>query len=124
MSTIEDKALVSSCESLEMAYQQWVELYLQRTRVWPNCAFALKSKMNLFDNIIWGAGSVVDLFPQTHYVIGHFRAWFPSMNDAWLNDWYKVGSDLYGALSKAKLEDFTHVRDSAQDDSRDEPPTR
>jgi len=91
-------------EALEKADERWLTYYyeIKRTR---SASFLLwKPQTRLFDKIFWSAGSIINLFPNTHYEADDFRCWRASMNDAWNDDWYNVGADLYKALSKAQVE--------------------
>jgi hypothetical protein len=114
-----EHASASTPEYLESAYRHWAEVYREKRFI--RCSYTLGPRRNpeLFDNIVWGAGSVLNLFPQTDYVIRHPS--FDSEDDAWLDDWYKVGCDLYEGICKAKPA-LTNARHSSQDDSGAEVP--
>lgn len=112
--------------SLARSYSDWVDFYRQNRRdvnyVW--CGYNTKRDVpRMLDNVIWGAGTTINLFPHTQYTIA--QPCFPSANEAWFDDWYKIGLDLYEILAKVNLEELTaNVRDSAKDGSRTEPAVR
>ena len=91
-------------EVLDKAQEYWIEYYgeLQNTR--PTRLFVLDAYTTLFGRVLSGTGSVVSLFPNTNYETNDFRCWRGSVDEAWNDDWYNVGADLYGALSKAQIE--------------------
>jgi hypothetical protein len=103
MDVIEQNAQ-SVSEALKNARQYWLTYYGQaqsaRSRIF--CTWKLHRKYS--NNLLWGAGSLINLFPNTHYNGDDFRCWHASIDDAWSNDWYNVGADLYEAMSKAQVE--------------------
>jgi len=94
----------SVSEALEKADERWMMYYFELKRARPASFLLWKPQTRLFDKIFWSAGSVINLFPNTHYEADDFRCWRASTEAAWNDDWYNVGGDLYKALSKAQVE--------------------
>jgi hypothetical protein len=95
----------SVAEALEIAHECWLAYYteIQRTRP-TTISLQWRGSRILFDNIVWGAGSTINLFPCTHYEADDFRCWRYSLADSWADDWFNVGTDLYQTLSKTEVE--------------------
>jgi hypothetical protein len=95
----------SVAEALENAHECWLAYYMEIQRTRPTTiSLQWKGSRILFANMVWGAGSTINLFPKTHYEADYFRCWRFSLSDSWVDDWFNVGGDLYQALSKAEVE--------------------
>lgn len=114
MAGTETKVTPSSCESLERAYQVWVKQYLGNTGSLTDLVFTARGKANFAVNTIAGAATLATLFPETLRVIPRYHPMFSSASSAWLNDWYKVGSDLYWAMRNLRSADSQSVRESTK----------
>jgi hypothetical protein len=91
-------------EAFEKAHDSWLTYYRETKSASSNTFLLARPQTLWFDEIARGFGSVVNLFPPTRYHVPDFRSWRGSLDDAWNDDWYDVGADLYEALSKAKVE--------------------
>jgi hypothetical protein len=103
MDVIEQNAQ-SVSEALENARQCWLTYYGE-----TRCARRRILRAGILNRsfsgiLVRGAGSLINLLPNTHYKADDFRSWHASINDAWNDDWYNVGASLYEALSKAQVE--------------------
>lgn len=95
----------SVAEAVELAHECWSAYYAEIQRTKPiTTSLEWKGSRILFDSIVWGAGSTINLFPNTHYKADDFRCWSYSLEDSWADDWFNVGADLCQALSKTELE--------------------
>ena len=94
---------------LECAYHYWVAEYRKHRRcetVWS----AHQYGTGLFENLVEGVGTLAVIFPETHYTVT--PSCFPSADEAWLDDWYRAGANLYKAIVNVKQEDFAvHARE-------------
>jgi hypothetical protein len=91
-------------EAFERARDSWLTYYRETKSTSSNTFLSSRPRTLWFGEIGRGFGSVANLFPRTRYHAPDFRSWRDSFDDAWNDDWYNVGADLYEALSKAKVE--------------------
>jgi hypothetical protein len=103
MDVIEQNAQ-SVSQTLKNARQNWLTYYGQTLCARSKIYCTWKRHGTFSSNLIWGAGSLINLFPNTRYNDDDFRCWHASTDDAWNDDWYNVGADFYEALSKAQVE--------------------
>jgi hypothetical protein len=94
----------SVSEALQDAHECWSTYYGEAQCALSKNLLIRNQQRSVFGNVIWGAGSTIALFPNTHYEPDDFRFWYESMDDAWNHDWFNVGADFYEALSKAQVE--------------------
>jgi hypothetical protein len=94
----------TASEVLEKARECWTSYYCDLQHSQPIRSLLWDAKATLLGKLTWGAGSVINLFPNTCYEAEDFRCWRASVADAWNDDWYNVGADLYEALAKAQVE--------------------
>lgn len=100
-----DQNAGSVAEEVELAHECWLAYYAEIQRTKPTTiSLQWKGSRITFDSIIWGAGSTISLFPNTHYEADDFRCWRYSQAESWADDWFNVGLDLCQALSKAEVE--------------------
>jgi hypothetical protein len=103
--TPEQEAQAADCEldsadlkALEVAYEAYKQCSQHKRRGYY--VYVWKTGTPLWSNICRGGGSTINLFPQTISKIGDFRMLASSANDAWSQDWYSFGADLYESLFK------------------------
>lgn len=94
----------SASEALVRAQNCWRGYYFDTERSRPGNFLLWDSETPSYGQMIWGAGSVINLFPNTHYGYDDFVCWHSSWEDGWQDDWYNVGADLYHALSNTSIE--------------------
>ena len=105
METIEQNELPIS-EALKLAHESWLPYYSGVQNASPGNFLHYRPSSLFFDRLILSAGSIINLLPNTHYEVDDFRCWRTSVDEAWDDDWYNIGADLYGALSNTQLELF------------------
>ena len=98
-------------EALKTAHQCWSGYYKATQSDRFKNLLAWNPQRSLIGNLIRGAGSVIALYPATYFEANDFRCWHWSMDDAWHDDWYNVGGDLYQALSNIQV-GVIHVESS------------
>jgi hypothetical protein len=94
--------------ALEKTYENWVRCYLDR---YPNAVVARYDAVpthvhdvdfHAVKPSLARCARSFTLFPNTNPQMFEWH-FFLSEVDAILNDWYKVGSDLYRAMQKSKM---------------------
>src|SRR5579863_6250969 len=91
--------------AVEAAYEQCLSHYRKNLQHRYRVYLGLGTTTS--NHVCRGMGSMLNLFPQTKF--GDFRTWAPSADDAWSQDWYSVGADLYESLFKCLRMDSSNA---------------
>lgn len=98
------RKLGTIAEALEIAHKCWWMFYHDIKRTSVDVLLGRRFRRTFSDIMFSSAGSTINLFPNTQFGREDFRCWRESMDEAWNDDWFNVGADLYAAMSKAGAE--------------------
>lgn len=102
-------------DRVNSAYFNWLEEMREACVERRTQAQPWHRRMTFWENILRGAASTITLFPDTFNASENHAFNLPlrpnESSDAWIEDWYSIGNDLYTVLRSGPAELTESVAD-------------